>query len=56
MTESYCPECKQQQLFETPPCQDGHDDCVDLMCVDCGHAMTSYAVLLTEDVVLVSAA
>ena len=56
MTETYCSACRTDRLFETPPCQDGHDDCVDLMCVECGHATTSYALMLTEDAVLVVAA
>lgn len=50
MTEKHCPECRTETLFDTPPCEDGHDeDCVDLACVDCGFAMTSLAVHVVAD-------
>jgi hypothetical protein len=32
----YCPECRDERVFEQPPCEDGHDDCPDWICVDCG--------------------
>ena len=42
-TEQYrwCPECVDEQIFLVPPCEDGHaEDCLDLACVECGHAIT----------------
>ena len=52
MTEKHCPDCQSEQLFDTPPCEDGHGgDCVDLACVMCGFALTAVGVLwITEDV------
>ena len=33
----WCSTCSSKQLFEQPPCEDGHgDDCLDLACVTCG--------------------
>lgn len=35
----WCAECRTDQLFEVPPCDDGHGhDCPDLACTDCGSA------------------
>jgi hypothetical protein len=36
----HCPECRDVTTFVTPECLDGHADCADLMCVDCGLALT----------------
>jgi hypothetical protein len=53
----HCRDCGTTQEFVTPICEDGHgDDCPDLMCVVCGLAVTRVALLMTDDVVLVSAA
>ncbi len=36
----WCAPCGGTQLFEVPPCEDGHgEDCLDLACVECGHAV-----------------
>ena len=36
----WCSTCSSKQLFEQPPCEDGHgDDCLDLACVLCGTAL-----------------
>ncbi len=36
----WCSTCSSKQLFEQPPCEDGHgDDCLDLACVTCGSAL-----------------
>ena len=36
----WCAGCQQSTAFEVPPCEDGHGvDCVDLACVECGHAI-----------------
>ena len=51
-----CAECSDERPFETPPCEDGHGlDCVDLACVDCGHAIV-VGVLVSEQVVVVELA
>lgn len=35
----WCAGCSAQQLFEVPPCTDGHGhDCPDLACTGCGAA------------------
>ena len=38
----WCADCRTQQLFEVPPCGDGHDasagGCPDLACTACGAA------------------
>jgi hypothetical protein len=40
MTQRWCSDCSDLTLFEVPPCQDGHgEDCLDLMCTDCGAAV-----------------
>jgi hypothetical protein len=37
MTVRWCGECREEQLFEVPPCADGHgEDCPDLACTGCG--------------------
>ena len=36
----WCASCQDDRAFEVPPCEDGHGlDCLDLACVDCGHAV-----------------
>jgi hypothetical protein len=36
-TVRWCGECREEQLFEVPPCADGHgEDCPDLACTGCG--------------------
>lgn len=34
-----CAECGDERTFEQPPCADGHDDCAEWACVDCGFAI-----------------
>ncbi len=48
----WCSTCNGKQLFEQPPCEDGHgDDCLDLACVTCGSALVLglVATPLTDD-------
>lgn len=33
-----CVLCGVDLPFEVPPCQDGHDDCPELVCTRCGAA------------------
>ena len=43
MSETYrwCVGCDDEQVFVAPPCDDGHgEECLDLACIDCGHAIT----------------
>lgn len=52
----WCAQCHGEQVFEMPPCEDGHGvDCLDLACVECGAAI-AVGVLVTESVVIVTAA
>ena len=52
----WCAECSDERPFEVPPCEDGHGlDCLDLACVDCGHAIV-VGVLVDEQVVVVELA
>ncbi|MFE0592430.1 hypothetical protein [Micromonospora echinospora] len=38
--ELYCDSCQGVQLFEVPPCADGHGaDCPELSCTGCGAAV-----------------
>lgn len=39
MTEKYCPACRARRVVEQPPCVDGHADCPEWACVDCGTAI-----------------
>lgn len=35
----WCADCRGDQIFEQPPCADGHDgDCPEWMCSVCGAA------------------
>lgn len=36
---THCPDCGDEQLFETPPCLDGHADCPERVCTACGYAV-----------------
>lgn len=48
----WCVECAAEQSFEVPPCEDGHgEDCLDLACSACGHAIV-VGVLVADDEVL----
>ncbi len=36
----WCTPCGTEQLFEQPPCEDGHGEaCLDLACTVCGHGI-----------------
>jgi hypothetical protein len=51
----WCVPCAAEQPFEVPPCEDGHgEDCLDLACVECGHAIV-VGVLLVDTSVLLEA-
>jgi hypothetical protein len=39
MTEKYCPACRAVRLVEQPPCVDGHADCPEWACIECGAAI-----------------
>ena len=40
MQVRWCGDCRDERVFEVPPCEDGHGlDCLDLACVDCGSAV-----------------
>ena len=46
----WCAGCGDERGFEVPPCEDGHGlDCLDLACVECGHAV----VVGIQEVVLI---
>ena len=46
----WCAGCRDERVFEVPPCEDGHGlDCLDLACVECGHAV----VVGIQEVVLI---
>jgi len=34
-----CTVCEDLRAFERPPCDDAHEDCPELVCVDCGAAV-----------------
>ena len=34
-----CAMCGQLQAFECPPCAEGHGDCPELACIECGTAV-----------------
>ena len=52
----WCAECSDERPFEVPPCEDGHGlDCLDLACVDCGHAIV-VGMLVGDEVVVVELA
>ncbi|HLZ36166.1 MAG TPA: hypothetical protein VKP64_00075 [Mycobacteriales bacterium] len=38
-TVRHCSTCGGEQLFEQPPCEDGHAECPEWACVACGFAV-----------------
>ena len=47
----WCAGCQDERGFEVPSCEDGHGvDCLDLACVECGHAIV-VGHLVAEDLV-----
>ena len=49
MTEMLCKDCDKIVVFVAPECDDGDADCLDLMCVLCGAAITFGGYLLKVD-------
>ncbi|MCW2614994.1 MAG: hypothetical protein JWN08_1988 [Frankiales bacterium] len=50
----WCAGCQDERGFEAPPCEDGHGlDCLDLACVECGHAIV-VGLMGSDDVLLVA--
>jgi hypothetical protein len=41
MDTTLCPGCRAQRAVEQPPCADGHLECPDWACVDCGTALVT---------------
>jgi hypothetical protein len=39
MTTKHCPTCREERLVEQPECLDGHADCPEWACVECGTAI-----------------
>jgi hypothetical protein len=35
----YCTTCQAEGAFEQPECLDGHADCPEWVCVECGDAL-----------------
>jgi hypothetical protein len=49
----WCVGCADEQVFEMPPCEDDHGlDCLDLACVECGHAII-VGFMDTDEVIVV---
>lgn len=49
----WCAGCADERAFDVPPCEDGHGlDCLDLACVECGHAII-VGFMDTDEVVVV---
>jgi hypothetical protein len=39
METRHCPGCRAERVVEQPPCMDGHDDCPEWVCTECGTAI-----------------
>jgi hypothetical protein len=39
METRFCPGCRDERVVEQPPCADGHLDCPEWACVECGTAI-----------------
>jgi hypothetical protein len=39
MEMRHCPGCRAVRVVEQPPCLDGHDDCPEWVCTECGTAI-----------------
>ena len=53
MQVRWCGDCRDDRVFEVPPCEDGHGaDCLDLACVDCGSAVVVGIMVLEAPLVL----
>ena len=56
-TVRWCSPCGSEQLFEVPPCEDGHgEDCLDLACAQCGAAVVVGVLLASAPVLAESRA
>ncbi|HEX8348075.1 MAG TPA: hypothetical protein VF657_25595 [Actinoplanes sp.] len=44
--EMHCATCDGEMVFEVPPCEDGHDDCPELICTGCGMAVVTVPVTM----------
>jgi hypothetical protein len=49
METRHCPGCRAARVVEQPPCEDGHIDCPEWVCTECGTAIVFG--WLTDDVV-----
>ncbi|HET6910880.1 MAG TPA: hypothetical protein VFH54_16235 [Mycobacteriales bacterium] len=49
MEARYCPGCRGERPVEQPPCPDGHAECPEWYCTECGTAIV-YG-WLTDDLV-----
>lgn len=41
MTTKHCFICGDERVVEQPPCLDGHEECPEWVCVDCGTAIVA---------------
>ena len=41
MTTRFCPDCRDERPVEQPPCLDGHADCPEWVCIECGATFVS---------------
>jgi hypothetical protein len=39
METRYCPGCRDERVVEQPPCLDGHEECPEWACTECGLAI-----------------
>ncbi len=39
METRYCPGCRAERVVEQPPCLDGHEECPERACTECGLAI-----------------
>jgi hypothetical protein len=54
--ETYCPDCRLDQLFEQPQCIDDHgSDCPDWACTVCGFAIFTGPFPLVVEVAVAAA-
>ena len=53
----WCAACQDETPFEVPPCEDGHGlDCLDLACVECGHAVVVGVMVVEQDLLVLQVA
>lgn len=39
METTYCPDCRAERAIVQPPCADGHFECPEWACIECGAAI-----------------